>query len=263
MTGLIPFAFKDALFRGLLIDDAPHFVAPDAARVLGYRDAPNLVRILDDDEKGTHEVSTLGGVQTVLVITESGLYHAIFKSRRPEAVAFRKWVTSVVLPELRRTGRYAMPGLDTRRPVSLNRMTALWDRVAKSTDPAERAFNYAILCRENEYHRLPVPELAAIGTETPPPVDLIARLFDGLDQLTVMGIPWNHSRNAEVDAFVPAEINEKFKEAGIDFVIDNHIREISRLPSSGITKKTVNSALGNRIMHCWVIRSRSQHRFDL
>lgn len=57
------------------------FVATDIANALGYRDAANMIRLLDGDEKGTHEVSTPGGPQSVTTITESGLYHAIFKSR--------------------------------------------------------------------------------------------------------------------------------------------------------------------------------------
>lgn len=89
----------------------PLFVASDVVTCLGYRDATNALRILDDDEKGTHEVSTPGGRQTVLVVTESGLYHLIFKSRQPLAVEFRKWVTGSVLPEIRRTGGFAQSDL--------------------------------------------------------------------------------------------------------------------------------------------------------
>lgn len=267
-TEIIPLMFDNELIRMAADESKSALIAADICRAIGIRNTAQALEPLDEDEKGICITYTLGGPQELLTVTEGGAYTLVLRSRAAmtpgtRAYAFRKWLTAEALPALRRTGRYAMPGLDTRRPVSLNRMTALWDRVAKSTDPAERAFNYEILCRENEYHRLPVPELAKIGTEAPPPVDLIAALFDGLDQLTTLGVPWNHSRNPEVDAFVPAEINDKFREAGIDFVIDNHIREISRLPSSGITKKPVNSALGNRILHCWVIRSRLQHQLDI
>ena len=82
------------------------FIASEVAAMLGYRDSYNMTRILDNDEKGTHNVSTLGGNQDVSVINESGFYHAAFKSRKPEVKPFRKWVTSEVLPAIRKTGGY-------------------------------------------------------------------------------------------------------------------------------------------------------------
>jgi prophage antirepressor-like protein len=61
---------------------------------------------LDNDEKGVSTIYTLGGNQEMAVVSESGLYALIFQSRKPEAKMFRKWVTSEVLPALRRTGEY-------------------------------------------------------------------------------------------------------------------------------------------------------------
>lgn len=109
MTELLKsYAFEDQLVRIVQRDDDLWFVAKDAATVLGYRDAPNMTRNLDDDEKGTHRVSTPGGDQELSIISESGLYAAIFASRKPQARRFRKWVTSEVLPAIRRTGTYAL-----------------------------------------------------------------------------------------------------------------------------------------------------------
>lgn len=82
------------------------FVAKDVADVLEYRDTHNMVRFLDEDEKDTHQVSTLGGNQTMKVINESGLYSAILKSKKPQAKSFKKWVTSEVLPSIRKHGAY-------------------------------------------------------------------------------------------------------------------------------------------------------------
>lgn len=92
--------------RAVLIDGEPWFVANDVAASLGYRDAHNMTRILDDDERGTHIVSTPSGEQEMLVINESGLYSAILRSRKPEAKAFKKWVTAEVLPAIRKHGMY-------------------------------------------------------------------------------------------------------------------------------------------------------------
>lgn len=65
---------------------------------------------LDDDERGSVIVDTLGGPQEVGAVTESGLYALIFRSRKPAAVRFRKWVTSEVLPTIRSTGGYGSEG---------------------------------------------------------------------------------------------------------------------------------------------------------
>lgn len=110
VNDLLTFQYQDSAVRIIEIDDAPWFVAADVAGILGYRDAPNMLRNLDDDETATHSVSRSaeqpGTPRLMTIISESGLYNAIFCSRRPEAKAFRRWVTGTVLPELRRTGQF-------------------------------------------------------------------------------------------------------------------------------------------------------------
>lgn len=98
------FPFGEHHVRAIVLADSPWFVASDVAAALGYRDAHNMIRNLDDDEKGTQIVSTLGGTQAAVVVSESGLYAAILRSRRPEARKFRKWVTGEVLPSIRKAG---------------------------------------------------------------------------------------------------------------------------------------------------------------
>ncbi len=105
-TNVIPFNFGKQQVRTLLIDGEPWFVATDISAALQYRDSFNMCRNLDDDEKGTQIVSTLGGAQEMLAINESGLYSAILRSRKSEAKIFKKWVTGEVLPAIRKTGRY-------------------------------------------------------------------------------------------------------------------------------------------------------------
>lgn len=101
------FNFNQNQIQVINKDGEAWFVASEIAAMFGYRDAANLTRILDDDEKGTHNVSTLGGKQDVSVINESGFYHAAFKSRKAEVKPFRKWVTTEVLPAIRKTGSYS------------------------------------------------------------------------------------------------------------------------------------------------------------
>ena len=109
MSDLSIFAFESSAVRSLLKNGEPWFVASDIANILGYKHTPHMIRMLDEDETGVHIVDTLGGNQEVSIIAESGLYACILKSRRPEAKTFRKWVTSEVLPAIRKTGTYIAP----------------------------------------------------------------------------------------------------------------------------------------------------------
>ena len=73
---------------------------------LGIANSRDAVSRLDDDEKGVGKADTLGGGQDMTMISESGLYALIMRSNKPEAKPFRKWVTSEVLPTIRKTGMY-------------------------------------------------------------------------------------------------------------------------------------------------------------
>ena len=96
------------LVRTLEISGEPWFVGKDIAVVLGYsntRDA--LSKHVDSEDKGVAECDTLGGSQELTVINESGLYSLILSSKLPNAKAFKRWVTSEVLPAIRKHGLYA------------------------------------------------------------------------------------------------------------------------------------------------------------
>ena len=114
MTDIVSVVFEGGAdqpqpVRIVMVEGVPWFIATDLARVLGYRDADKAVRILDDDEKGTRIVGTPGGVQPHVMVTESGLYHLIFRSRKDTAAHFRRWVTGEVLPAIRKNGAYGPP----------------------------------------------------------------------------------------------------------------------------------------------------------
>ena len=87
----------------------PWFVAADVAKVIDVQNIRQNLDSLDDDEKGVYNSYTLGGNQNLVTVNESGLYALIIRSRKPEAKAFRKWVTSEVLPSIRKHGMYATP----------------------------------------------------------------------------------------------------------------------------------------------------------
>lgn len=176
MTELISFDFNFLPVRVVLQADQPWWIANDIAAVLGYRDATNMVRNLDDDEADTHKVSSSGQLREMLTISESGLYNAIFRSRRQEAKAFRRWVTGTVLPEIRRTGSWsgtpAGSGADTAPSLS----TAL-----QAVRTANRLFGAD--AARGVWHQLGLPAVAMRPGQDGDP-DLAARLAPWLANQT-------------------------------------------------------------------------------
>lgn len=101
---------EGASVRMQMIKDEPWFAAKDVCELLGLDNSRQAVSRLDDDEKGVINSDTLGGKQELTFVNESGMYALIFQSRKPQARAFRKWVTGEVLPSLRKYGYYVAPG---------------------------------------------------------------------------------------------------------------------------------------------------------
>ncbi len=111
-NSVVPFEYESHQIRSITIDDQPYFVAIDVCDVLGINNAKDVVRRqLDDDEKTKRLIVAPSDnkERETWLINESGLYAIIMRSNKPEARAFRKWVTSVVLPALRKQGSYTVP----------------------------------------------------------------------------------------------------------------------------------------------------------
>lgn len=102
------FRFENQEVRTLTIDDEPYFVAKDVATILGYKKSRNAIanHVDDFDKKDAPIQGHLGGTQKVTIINESGLYSLILSSKLPSAKKFKRWVTSEVLPAIRRHGAY-------------------------------------------------------------------------------------------------------------------------------------------------------------
>lgn len=107
---------SNVCIRAQVINGEPWFVAKDLCQALDIKNSRDtLKKVLDDDESDVDTIYTrsYNGViqkREVSIVNESGLYHLIFISRKPEAKPFRKWVTKEVLPTLRKTGIYALKG---------------------------------------------------------------------------------------------------------------------------------------------------------
>ena len=93
--------------RTVCIDGEPWLVGKDVAVILGYSNPQKAIRDhVDDEDKGMNETFTPGGKQNLLVINESGFYSLVLSSKMPNAKKFKRWVTSEVLPTIRKTGGY-------------------------------------------------------------------------------------------------------------------------------------------------------------
>lgn len=121
-TGLLVFYNEEmnVNIRSKVIGNEPWFVAKDVCNALDITNSRDAIKkMLDDDERGVANFYTPagnyqgGGEQQLNIINESGMYNLIFRSRKPEARAFRKWVTNVVLPSIRRTGTYSASGIQS------------------------------------------------------------------------------------------------------------------------------------------------------
>lgn len=102
--------------RALVIDDEPHFVGKDVAIALGYKDTSDALKVhVAGDDKLTRCFTDSGQRRNMTVINESGLYSLIFGSKLEKAKKFKKWVTSEVLPSIRKTGSYNSNDLNQQK----------------------------------------------------------------------------------------------------------------------------------------------------
>lgn len=107
MNELKNFTFEDQQIRVLTIEGEPWFVGKDVAEVLGYSNSRKAIADhVDSEDKGVTKCYTLGGTQQIAIINESGLYSLILSSKLPKAKEFKHWVTSEVLPTIRKHGAY-------------------------------------------------------------------------------------------------------------------------------------------------------------
>lgn len=128
------FNFEGNQVRALEINDEPYFVGKDAAEILGYKNPQKALRDhVDQEDKGVNETFTPGGRQSMTIINESGLYSLILSSKMPNAKRFKHWVTSEVLPAIRKHGAY----MTNRKAYDIthdNSGTALADLLQQAAD---------------------------------------------------------------------------------------------------------------------------------
>jgi hypothetical protein len=107
VNNLVPFTFDEREVRTLIINGEPWFVAADLCAILGFVNSRKAVSDhVDSEDKGVTKRDTLGGAQRFTIVNESGLYALIFGSTLQENKRFKRWVTTEVLPQIRKTGKF-------------------------------------------------------------------------------------------------------------------------------------------------------------
>lgn len=130
--------------RTVTINEEPWFVGKDVAEALGYSKARNAIsaHISDEDKKDAPIQGTLGGTQNMTIINESGLYALIFGSKLESAKRFKRWVTSEVLPAIRRTGAYGLPQTtDGKIALLAKGYTEMFQKVGEVSERVDRIEN--------------------------------------------------------------------------------------------------------------------------
>lgn len=166
MNNVQEFKFKNLPLN--VIDKAgePWFIAKEVCEILEHTNHKVAVQSLDEDEKGVSKVYSLGGEQDTIIISESGLYTLIIRSNKPKAKEFRKWVTGVVLPSIRKTGGYALQ--------DVNRMEhkALYEKIISLQEEVISLYRQINMSRYKkpvvitEYEILKIKEMYDAGLST-------------------------------------------------------------------------------------------------
>lgn len=148
MKDLQIFNYQDTPVRTVLVDDEPWFVLADLCKVLGIRQY--RTDRLDDDMIRNHPiVDSLGRTQNSTVVSESGMYEVVIRSDKSEAAAFRRWITTEVLPAIRKTGGYGQvapsgPELVARALIEAQSMLEAKDERIAVLEPKARAWDHIV-----------------------------------------------------------------------------------------------------------------------
>ncbi|MFF3029120.1 BRO family protein [Microbacterium sp. NPDC057944] len=185
MSELEVFRYADQQVRTFEIDGEPWFVLADICAVLDIANPRNVAARLDEDEKGVRPLDTPGGVQSVTIVNESGMYQVVLRSDKPEAKQFRWWVTHEVLPSIRRTGSYVVETpeqLMSRALLTAQGIIAAKDQQIATLAPSAEAWD-ELASADGDYSVADAAKiLARAGVKTGP-----QRLFEQL-----AGIHWVH-----------------------------------------------------------------------
>ncbi|OME86900.1 hypothetical protein BK120_08230 [Paenibacillus sp. FSL A5-0031] len=229
------FSYESNEVRTVLVGGEPWFVAKDVCDILEIKNSREVVARLDDDEKGVVLTDTLGGKQQAAAVNESGLYTVIMSSRKPEAKAFRKWVTSEVIPSIRKTGGYNVLAVPSY---------AIDDRVARAKRWIEEE-------EARQALELETQRQATLLIEQAPKISYYDSILRSNDALSVTQIAKDYGLGA-------AELNQMLKEAGVQYKSGTQWVLKSAYVGNGYSKSEtfVNESGGSRVYTKWTQKGR-------
>ena len=125
MNDIQVFMFEESVVRTISKAGEPWFVVADICKILDIGNPSDPIRRLDEDEKGVDLIETPGGKQSMVTVNEYGLYNLVLGSRKPQAKAFKRWVTHDVIPAIRKHGVYAVDEVLKDPDLLISALTAL------------------------------------------------------------------------------------------------------------------------------------------
>lgn len=178
--------------RVVMQDGEPWFIARDVCKCLELGNPRTSIALLDEDEKGVHTMDTPGGAQEMSIISEPGLYSLILRSRKPEAKAFKRWVTHDILPSIRKTGGHglAMPKTYAEALRALAAEVELREAVEQQKALAEAQRDHAIRTKAEIGNRREATAMATASVAVRQRDALADKLGEGKHWKSVKAIPW-------------------------------------------------------------------------
>ena len=207
MNGLQMFKNNEFSIKSLVIDNEPWFVGKDVAAALGYRDTSDaLKKHVDNDDKLTRRFADSGQNREMYIINESGLYSLILSSKLESAKRFKRWVTSEVLPAIRKTGGYQLPEISYPQSLRL-----LADEIEKNKK----------LELENNIQAQQINEMK-------PKADYCDKILSSKSLMTITQIAKDYGMSGKAMNQILHDLNIQYKQSGQWFLY-------SRYQSKGYT----------------------------
>ncbi|MFT4091193.1 MAG: Bro-N domain-containing protein [Asticcacaulis sp.] len=257
---LTPLEFGDSSVRVVHIGAEPWWALADVCTILEIANPRNASAKLEDYEKGVHTMDTLGGMQELTIINESGLYSVILTSRKPIAKAFKKWVTTEVLPSLRRHGHYDLnPCPTVQEQVALQKeLDRLMTNLERTKSGEIRQTIIGSIEATCARLNRPAPDATMIGLAPSATDSELHRFWATVDVLIENGQLRNHHRLADqgLVALNMPEVEAAARKHGSSFPEINHALKQALKESQAprfIAIKAVNSPYRSAT-YCWLFQ---------
>lgn len=192
--------------RTVEMNGTPYFVGKDVAEVLGYSNPQKAIRDhVDDEDRGVNEMDTPGGKQNIAVINESGLYSLILSSKLPKAKEFKRWVTSEVLPAIRKYKVYALEELMNDPDFVIRAFTALKEEKEKN-----RSLETAVKVQRQQI------------AELKPKADYMDTILKNKSLMTITQIAKDYGMSGKKMNKLLHELDIQYKQSGQWFMYANY-----------------------------------------